>query len=88
MLELSDLAVAYGGVLAVRGVSLSVEARRIATVIGANGAEIDTAQRHMGILPSRGHIGFSGTSLEGLPVEARVAAGLGLVPENASCSRA
>jgi branched-chain amino acid transport system ATP-binding protein len=35
----------------------------------------------MGILPSRGHIGFAGASLEGLPVEARVAAGLGLVPE-------
>jgi branched-chain amino acid transport system ATP-binding protein len=82
VLELSDLAVAYGGVLAVRGVSLSVEAGRIATVIGANGAGKSTLLNAiMGILPSRGHIGFSGTSLEGLPVEARVAAGLGLVPE-------
>jgi branched-chain amino acid transport system ATP-binding protein len=82
MLEVRDLAVAYGGVLAVRGVSLSVEAGRIATVIGANGAGKSTLLNAiMGILPSRGHIGFSGTSLEGLPVEARVAAGLGLVPE-------
>jgi branched-chain amino acid transport system ATP-binding protein len=82
VLELRDLAVAYGGVLAVRGVSLSVEAGRIATVIGANGAGKSTLLNAiMGILPSQGHIGFSGTSLEGLPVEARVAAGLGLVPE-------
>ncbi|MBV9976995.1 MAG: ABC transporter ATP-binding protein, partial [Hyphomicrobiales bacterium] len=38
LLELRDISVAYGGVLAVRGVSLSVEAGSIATVIGANGA--------------------------------------------------
>jgi branched-chain amino acid transport system ATP-binding protein len=82
VLELRDLAVAYGGVLAVRGVSLSVEAGSIATVIGANGAGKSTLLNAiMGILPSQGHIGFSGASLEGLPVEARVAAGLGLVPE-------
>ena len=82
VLELRDLAVAYGGVLAVRGVSLSVEAGSIATVIGANGAGKSTLLNAvMGILPSRGHIGFSGASLEGLPVEARVAKGLGLVPE-------
>jgi len=82
VLELRDLAVAYGGVLAVRGVSLSVEAGSIATVIGANGAGKSTLLNAiMGILPSQGHIGFAGGSLEGLPVEARVAAGLGLVPE-------
>ena len=82
VLELRDLAVAYGGVLAVRGVSLSVEAGSIATVIGANGAGKSTLLNAiMGILPSQGHIGFAGVSLEGLPVEARVAAGLGLVPE-------
>ncbi|MBV8962179.1 MAG: ATP-binding cassette domain-containing protein, partial [Hyphomicrobiales bacterium] len=82
VLELRDLSVAYGGVLAVRGVSLSVEAGSIATVIGANGAGKSTLLNAiMGILPSQGHIGFSGASLEGLPVEARVAKGLGLVPE-------
>jgi branched-chain amino acid transport system ATP-binding protein len=82
MLELRDLHVGYGGVLAVRGVSLAVESGRIATVIGANGAGKSTLLNAvMGILPSRGHIGFAGASLDGLPVEARVAAGLGLVPE-------
>jgi branched-chain amino acid transport system ATP-binding protein len=82
ILEVHDLFVGYGGVLALRGVSLSVEAGRIATVIGANGAGKSTLLNAiMGILPSRGHIGFSGASLDGLPVEARVAAGLGLVPE-------
>jgi branched-chain amino acid transport system ATP-binding protein len=82
MLELDELSVGYGGVLAVRGVSLSIESGRIATVIGANGAGKSTLLNAiMGILPSRGHIGFGGASLEGLPVETRVAAGLGLVPE-------
>ena len=77
MLELDDLSVGYGGVLAVRGVSLSVESGRIATVIGANGAGKSTLLNAiMGILPSRGHIGFGGASLEGLPVETRVGAGL------------
>jgi branched-chain amino acid transport system ATP-binding protein len=82
MLEVRDLHVGYGGVLAVRGVSLSVESGRIATVIGANGAGKSTLLNAiMGILPSRGHIGFAGASLDGLPVESRVATGLGLVPE-------
>ncbi len=82
VLEVRDLFVGYGGVLAVRGVSLAVESGRIATVIGANGAGKSTLLNAiMGILPSRGHIGFSGGSLDGLPVEARVATGLGLVPE-------
>ena len=82
MLEISERFVGYGGVLAVRGVSLNVESGRIATVIGANGAGKSTLLNAvMGILPALGHIGFEGAALEGLPVETRVAAGLGLVPE-------
>ena len=82
VLDVRDLSVAYGGVLAVRGVSITVGPGRIATVIGANGAGKSTLLNAiMGILPSQGHIGFMGDSLEGLPVEARVADGLGLVPE-------
>jgi branched-chain amino acid transport system ATP-binding protein len=82
VLEVRDLLVAYGGVPAVRGVSLSVEAGRIATVIGANGAGKSTLLNAiMGILPAHGQVDFCGASLDGLPVEARVATGLGLVPE-------
>jgi branched-chain amino acid transport system ATP-binding protein len=82
VLEVRDLRVGYGGVPAVRGVSLSVESGRIATVIGANGAGKSTLLNAiMGILPSQGHIGFAGAPLESLPAEARVLAGLGLVPE-------
>ncbi|MFI5015144.1 MAG: ABC transporter ATP-binding protein [Hyphomicrobiales bacterium] len=82
VLEVRGLCVAYGGVLAVRDVSLTVAAGHIAAVIGANGAGKSTLLNAiMGILPSRGHIGFSGASLDGLPIEARVAVGLGLVPE-------
>lgn len=82
MLEVRDLAVAYGGVPAVRGVSLRVAAGEIVTVIGANGAGKSTLLNAvMGILPARGAISFVGASLLRRAVEERVAAGLGLVPE-------
>jgi branched-chain amino acid transport system ATP-binding protein len=82
ILEVRDLSVAYGGVIAVRSVSLSVVAGCIVTVIGANGAGKTTLLNAiMGIMPSRGSLRFGGRSLADLPVEARVEAGLGLVPE-------
>jgi branched-chain amino acid transport system ATP-binding protein len=82
VLEVSDLHVAYGIVEAVRGVSLTVGRGEIVTVIGANGAGKSTLLNAiMGILPTRGKISFLGQTLNRLPVEARVAAGLCLVPE-------
>ena len=82
ILEVRDLSVAYRGVTAVRNVFLSVEAGRIVTVIGANGAGKTTLLNAiMGILPSRGSLRFGGRPLADLPVEERVEAGLGLVPE-------
>ncbi len=82
LLEIKNLAVAYGKVEAVHGVSLSVEAGSIVTVIGANGAGKTTLlNAAMGILPSNGLMTFDGRDLSGISVEDRVAMGLALVPE-------
>ncbi|MGE7417808.1 ABC transporter ATP-binding protein [Methylobacterium tarhaniae] len=82
MLEAENLSVAYGKVEAVRGVSLAVEPGRLVTVLGANGAGKTTLLNAlMGVLPARGAIRFEGRDLARLPVEARVAQGLSLIPE-------
>ncbi|MFH6782017.1 MULTISPECIES: ABC transporter ATP-binding protein [Methylobacterium] len=82
MLEAENLVVAYGKVEAVRGVSLTVGPGRLVTVLGANGAGKTTLLNAlMGVLPARGRIRFEGTDLTRLPVEARVARGLSLIPE-------
>ncbi|MEY2632206.1 MAG: hypothetical protein RIR00_860 [Pseudomonadota bacterium] len=82
ILEVKDLAVAYGKVEAVSGLSLNVGEGRIVTVIGPNGAgKTTTLAAIMGLLPSRGEVRFDGT-IEGVPeVERMVLRGMNLVPE-------
>ena len=82
MLEIDGLTVAYGGIPAIEDMCLTVEAGQIVTVIGPNGAGKSTLLNAvMGVLPSRGHIRFGGQDLQTLGVEARVRAGMSLVPE-------
>jgi branched-chain amino acid transport system ATP-binding protein len=82
VLEINGLTVAYGGIPAIEEMSLTVEAGQIATVIGPNGAGKSTLLNAvMGVLPSRGRIRFDGQDLQTLDVEARVRAGMSLVPE-------
>jgi branched-chain amino acid transport system ATP-binding protein len=82
LLSATDVSVSYGRVEAVHGVSLSVEPGQIVTVIGANGAGKTTLlSALMGLLPARGHVSYLGQRLDDEPPEARVARGLGLVPE-------
>ena len=45
MLEIKDLHVSYGGIQALRGVSLNVPDGKIVTLIGANGAGKSTLMR-------------------------------------------
>ena len=81
-LSVSDLHVAYGGIGAVHGVSLTVEPGRIATVIGPNGAGKTTLLNAiMGVHPGRGTVRFQGRDIGRLDIEARVRAGMCLVPE-------
>ncbi len=82
VLELQNVSVAYGGIPAVTGVSLRVAAGSIVTVIGPNGAGKSTLLNAvMGVLPAQGSIRFNGRDLRDAGVEARVQAGMSLVPE-------
>jgi branched-chain amino acid transport system ATP-binding protein len=82
LLEVRDLVVGYGKVEALHSVNLVVEAGSIVTVIGPNGAGKTTLLAAiMGLLPSTGTVRYQGEDIAELPVEARVAAGLTLVPE-------
>jgi len=82
LLEVSGLCVSYGKVLALEDIDITVREGEIVTVIGSNGAGKSTLLLAvMGVLKSQGMIGF-GLRKERLDtVEARVAAGIGLVPE-------
>ncbi len=81
-LEVQDLHVAYGGIGAVHGVSLTVAPGRIATVIGPNGAGKTTLLNAvMGVHSGRGAVWFQGREMGRLGIEERVRAGMCLVPE-------
>ncbi|HTR86179.1 MAG TPA: ABC transporter ATP-binding protein [Reyranella sp.] len=83
MLDVSGLAFAYDGALAVRDVSLSVKAGEIVALLGANGAGKSTTVRMIaGVLrPQRGTISFAGEAVAGLASHHVVRRGITLVPE-------
>jgi len=82
LLEITGLAVAYGGIPAITDMSLHVATGEIVTVIGPNGAGKSTLlNATIGILPSQGSIRFDGSEISAQPVAARVQSGLCLVPE-------
>jgi branched-chain amino acid transport system ATP-binding protein len=82
-LDVSELAYAYDGALAVRNVSLVVQPGEIVALLGANGAgKSTTAGMIAGVLrPQRGTIRFAGEVLTGSPSHAVVRRGITLVPE-------
>jgi branched-chain amino acid transport system ATP-binding protein len=82
-LDVRDLEVAYGGVPAVRGLSLRVEPGEIVGLIGPNGAgKSTTLHAIMGLVPARGgELRLGDTSLRGRTPEAIARSGIALVPE-------
>ncbi len=84
MLEIKDLATAYGKIEALKGVSLSAKAGEVTCLLGPNGAGKTTLMLTLaGILrPQRGSIRFEGEELAGKSPAEIVARGLALVPEN------
>ncbi len=83
MLEIKDLAVNYGTITALHGISLSVATGDIVTLIGANGAGKSTTLRTIsGLLKAqKGQILHEGTDITNQPPHRIVARGICQVPE-------
>src|SRR5258707_1230417 len=85
MLEIKNLQVSYGAINALHGISLSVKAGSIVTLIGANGAgKTTTLKTISGLLkPRAGEIFYDGKTISGLPPHQIVKLGLSHVCRNA-----
>ena len=83
LLLIQDLSVAYGGVLALQGISMEVHEGEIVTLIGADGAGKSTLLRAIsGIAPIRtGRIFFDSMDLGSVPAHHIVEKGVAHVPE-------
>jgi branched-chain amino acid transport system ATP-binding protein len=83
LLEAKDLHVAYGAILALQGISFTIDEGEIVTLIGANGAGKSTTLRTIsGLLrPVRGDILFREHSLVSVAAERIVRLGISQVPE-------
>lgn len=83
MLVVKDLHVNYGGIQALRGISMEIPDGKIVTLIGANGAGKSTTLRSISKLvkPAKGSITYNGEELIGLNTQEIVKRGIILVPE-------
>jgi branched-chain amino acid transport system ATP-binding protein len=83
VLELDDVAVAYGKRRALDGLSLRVLPGEIVTLLGANGAGKSTTLRAVSglVRPTQGRIRYEGREITRVPADAIVAAGVSHVPE-------
>ncbi len=83
MLRIDDLRVNYGGIEAVKGISLTVPEGQIVTLIGANGAGKSTTLRTIAglIKPAEGRIRLQAEDITGMSPDKIVSKGITLVPE-------
>ena len=83
MLDIRNLHVYYGGIHAVKGISLTIPEGRIVTLIGANGAgKSSTVRAIAGLVKGTGEIIHkSGRNILGKPSEDIVRLGIALSPE-------
>ena len=83
LLNVTDLECSYGTLVALRGVSLSVEAGQCVCIVGPNGAGKSTLVSNIaGIFkPTHGKMAFLGQEIVGRGVEAVSRLGIALVPE-------
>ena len=83
ILEIKNLSVNFGGIKAVKDISIDVEQGKIITLIGANGAGKSTILRSISgiVKPQSGDILLDGVSILGQTPDAIVSKGITLVPE-------
>ena len=83
MLEVADIETAYGLSQVLFGMSLSIAAGEMVTLMGRNGmGKTTTVRSIMGLTPARaGSIRFAGEDIRELPAYRVAKLGIGLVPE-------
>ena len=83
LLKIADLTVAYGGIQAVKGISLEVHPGEMVALVGTNGAgKTTTLKAIAGMLSApRDSIQFEGRAVGGMASHELARAGLALVPE-------
>jgi len=83
LLKIENLHVFYGGIHALKGISMEVPEGKIVTLIGANGAGKSTTLRTIvGLVkPREGKIIYRGEDITGKPSHYIVRKGIALVPE-------
>jgi branched-chain amino acid transport system ATP-binding protein len=81
-LEVENLTVRYGGIAAVKGVSLHVDRGEIVAILGANGAgKTSTMRALVRLVKSGGSVRVFGEDVTGLATHEVAARGVALVPE-------
>lgn len=82
LLTVENLEVFYGSIQALKGISFSVHAGEVVSLIGANGAGKTTTLRAIsGLVPSTGQISFNEHNLNTVPTFKRVNLGIAQSPE-------
>ena len=83
LLELADVRVRYGGIEAVKGISMRVDAGEMVTLIGGNGAGKSTTLKAISGVkrPSAGTISFRGLRIDNVPAHEIVQLGISQSPE-------
>ncbi|MEG2001126.1 MAG: ABC transporter ATP-binding protein [Evtepia sp.] len=83
MLKIKDLHVSYGGIKALRGVTIEVPDGKIVTLIGANGAGKSTTLRTISGLVKAvsGSVTYGDKELLGMPINKIIEEGIVMVPE-------
>ena len=86
MLKIENLCVSYGGIKALRGISLEVPDGKIVTLIGANGAGKSTTLRTISglVKADSGSITYDGQELLGKPINKILERGHRPVPGGAA----
>ncbi len=83
MLKIENLHVAYGGIQALRGISMEVPDGKIVTLIGANGAGKSTTLRTITglVKAASGSIQWNGGELLGKSIDKIIGEGIAMSPE-------